>query len=171
MSADVGKVPGAAEGLICPRLERAESFTLSHGDVLDVKASIGLVVIAFLAEQSLATTTNVSELWLWRISAVTLAVAAVLAVAELWPRDYDIDEPDGWMGWLDELRTFHKDADDVETNVCGAVTSRYIQQLQQRIVKNRAVNRQKERLLVLSFAFVAPALACNLAIGLSRWFG
>ncbi len=168
MSAELGN--GAeAERFLFPRLERAEALTLSHGDVLDVKASIALVVVAFLAEQNITmAASSEPERWLGRIAMLMLATAAVLAVAELWPRDYRIDQPEGWIGWYAEIRDFHKEAPDPAAAVSEAAAAYYSRQLLERIEENRAVNERKQTLLLLTFASTGVAMACSIFVGLMR---
>lgn len=148
---------------VIKRLDLKDDQTFKAGDAIDVKASIGLVVITFLATQTgvfLTTAGPGQRLQLW--AAVSLAVAGALALLELWPRDYLVETTEGLEGWLSELRDYYRNETDREARVAAAMTAGQIKRTRQRIENNGQINDRKSRYLIWSFRFTAVALTLNL---------
>ena len=81
--------------LIVERLNAKDELTYQRGDTLDVKASIVLVVVTFLAGESaellakgnLTPAGKVTQI----IAAAFLALAGILVWSQLWPREYEVE--------------------------------------------------------------------------------
>src|ERR1700685_775000 len=98
-----------------------EDLSLRIGDALDVKASIGLAVILFLATQS----AYLLDKGLPRIgitfqifSIGATALAAVFSLLELWPRVYVLPEPESLIisQRIEELTNHYSTYPDAEAN-------------------------------------------------------
>jgi hypothetical protein len=138
------------------------------GNALDIKTSIVLIVITFLATQS-AELLKVSRSGFWHIfpiaSAVCLCCAAVFSVAELIPKNYSLRmAPDEFFRWAAERRDSHRKSFEPDPDLSAAREIRDIQvkRLIERYEINSAINNRKSRWLKLSFYFTASALALNL---------
>ncbi len=74
-----------------------DDLSFKLGDTLDVKASIGMVVITFLGTQTAyLLDKHVSGIshTLQAGSVIALLVATVASIVELWPRNYLMVEPE-----------------------------------------------------------------------------
>lgn len=150
------------EAEVLKRLDLKDDQAFKAGDAIDIKASIGLVLITFLATQTGVFLTTVGPGHRLQIlAAVALAFAGALALVELWPVDYLV-ETAGWDGWLAELRAHYKDQPDQDAKVAAAMTAGQITRMKQRIKCNRQMNERKSRFLLWSFRFTAVALVLNL---------
>jgi len=157
---------------IIHRLDLKDDQTFRLGDAIDVKASIALVVITFLATQTgsfLSVGGRAAELPLW--SAFALAIAGALAVSELWPRDYEIEATEGLDGWIQELGDYYRHDDDADSKVAEAVRSGHIARTKERIEANARINQRKSVYLTWSFRFTAIALVLNLVTLILRAWG
>src|SRR5712691_6291973 len=101
-----------------------EDLAVRLGDTLDTKASIGLAIIIFLATQSayfldkgLMRFPGTMQIF----SIICSVVAGILALAELWPREYILPQPesDYIQQRIDELTTHYSPYPDVEVNVAN----------------------------------------------------
>lgn len=151
------------------RLDMKDDQLFKLGDTMDVKASIALVIITFLATQTASFISDGGVLaWPWDrrlqlIAAVFLAVAGALAFVELWPRDYEIEPAESWDAWIGQLRRYYKDDPNAEQKVEAAVLEAQRLRTKERIASNSKTNEQKAELLAWSFRFTGAALALNLA--------
>ena len=148
---------------VIKRLDLKDDQAFKLGDAIDVKASIALVVITFLATQT-ASFLTVREPWreLQVVSAFLLAIAGVLALLELWPRTYAIDASESLDGWIAELRDYYQNRADADQLVASAVAAGHIERTKERIEKNNAINEQKSKLMDWSFRCTAVAMLLNL---------
>ncbi len=145
------------------------------GDTFDIKTSIALVIITFLATQSAEfLKTPLSVCWhsVQRLSVACIVVAGVLALLELIPRNYRLRmTPDEFLKWVDQTKTFYQEngATDPEGSTLERIRSIEIEKLKARFTANSAVNAWKSRLMAWSFYFTMAAVALNLAtlVGLS----
>jgi hypothetical protein len=141
----------------------------SLGDVLDAKASIGLVIVTFLAIQTadfLKVSGPGDELQFW--SAVALAVAGALALAELWPRNYQTETPESLTGWLQELRDYYQNDAEAEKRVTAAFTAGLRDRTVERLDANSRLNRRKSTYMTWCYRFTTVAFALNLVTLLLR---
>ena len=125
-----------------------------------------LVVVAFLAERTGAAPVGAWQWWLWAASVVALVIAAVSVIAQLWPRAYLTDTPQGLRGWLSELRAFHASDPDPDARVEEAMHNYNLIETEQRISHNAAANDKKQRLLAIAFRSVWIALGLNLLLAI-----
>jgi hypothetical protein len=145
-----------------------EDLTLRLGDALDVKASIGLALILFLATQS-AYFLDKGDLprigiWMQLGSIFCIVCAASFALKELWPRRYDLPEPESnYIPKRIEQLTQHYGAyPDVAANVTEAFTNDEIEWAKKRIAANQKKNWKKSNSLNLSFWFTLATVILNL---------
>jgi hypothetical protein len=141
-------------------------FTL--GDTLDIKTSIVLVVITFLATQSADFLRGIPPLsTFWRciqiLSTLSLIVAGGVALYELFPREYMARmSPGKFLGWVKELSEFYKDHADAESKIVSAIDDAELKKVETRFARNSAINALKSKLLEWSFYFTLAALVINL---------
>jgi len=152
--------------LVAQRLDVKDDQLLRMGDALDVKASIELIVITFLATQTADFLNNaqIVGLWAWLQlgSAVALIVAGVFALWELWPRDYEVEASESLEGWASELCDFYKREADAELKIAESLHMGRIKRVKERVAANNRVNDWKSRLLMWSFRFTGAAMIMNL---------
>jgi hypothetical protein len=155
--------------IIQEHLEWQNELELELGDTLDIKTSIALVVIIFLATQSggfLAT--HMPRHWhnLQIVSVLCLIIAGVLAVWELIPRTYKFGlSPAKFLEWVKGVKDFYS-ADGVsnpEARSVEFIRRKQIEQMQTRFSKNRAINAMKSKAVEWSFYLTMTALILNLA--------
>lgn len=157
--------------LIAKRLDVKDDQVFKLGDVFDVKASIGLIVITFLATQTatfLATTGGRVEHGLEVAAAVALALAGALAFLELWPRYYAIETTEALDGWIGELQAYYQHDLDADAKVAAQLRAGLIKRVKERITVNAALNARKATYLTWSFTFTGIALGLNLITLLLR---
>ncbi|MGA7693641.1 MAG: hypothetical protein WCA76_01365 [Candidatus Sulfotelmatobacter sp.] len=155
---------GAA--LIVERLNAKDELTYQRGDTLDVKASIVLVVVTFLAGQSaellakgnLTYPGKVTQI----IAAVSLALAGILVWGQLWPREYEVEAAEKLPKWRKELEEFYRDDPDASAKVLTLLTKGIIDRTTERIYANAAINRTRSSLLFWSYVFTTLSLGINL---------
>jgi hypothetical protein len=154
-----------------------DRLELSLGDALDVKGSIVLVVITFLATLSgsllespgLGRYGRLGQL----ISIVALAVGGVLAVVSVWPRNYYFpDLPQKYERWIADLKAYYAQQPNQDSLVESTVTEGIVVQAMDRVTRNHKINGSKSRYLQWSFWFTLGSLAIDLvtlaAIGFSK---
>lgn len=151
------------------RLEERDSVVFGLSDTHDMKASIALVVIVFLADQSgdlLSGGTLSHALYGTQVvSCALLFLAGAFSLVAMWPRTHHCENVDEWREWIDRLRTNHPDDDD---GVLRAFQAGRVQNLLRRIGANNRVCSLKSRLVIWSFAVSTLALATNLVTLLVR---
>lgn len=147
----------------------ARQFSL--GDTLDVKASVILVVIVFLATQSgdfFHSHLGVWETRLQYLSVAALVAAGVLAFIELCPRNYSTDDSVGeFAKWLDELVAYYRkegkaDQEKVVEQTIEEATRGICQRAKERAEKNLTINKRKSSLLYGCYLCTAISFAVNL---------
>jgi hypothetical protein len=146
------------------RLDIKDDQLFRLGDVIDVKASIGLVVITFLATQTAEFLKDKSLPglhYLHFLAAVSVAVAGLLALIELWPRDYELEGSEGLAEWKDELSAYYKNDPDGAAKAAVAFTEGQVTRTVERIRNNAAINNRKSQFLIWSFRFAGLAFALN----------
>lgn len=144
-----------------------EDLSLRLGDALDVKASIGLAVILFIATQSayfLDKGLPPLGVAMQLFSVFCIVIAAISALLELWPRTYILPEPesDYIPKRIEELKEHYSPYPDVESNVANAFLSDEIQWAKNRITDSQRKNRSKSLRLEISFWSTGAAVILNL---------
>jgi hypothetical protein len=149
-----------------------DACELSLGDVLDVKVSILLVAITFLAGLSggilisvkLPLVLKVGQI----ISLAALSVAGTLALFELRPRNYDFpDLPKFWDAWIKSLEKHYAGKEGKADLIYRTYVGGFIKRAEERIEKNHAINLTKSRLMTYCFWATGLSLAINL---LTLWW-
>jgi len=137
----------------------------SLADVLDVKASILLVVITFLAQVAVSVfwleslPPNLPDLQLLNIG--ILVLGGTLLIAELWPRKYKFEDGD----YLGELLAYIKDnADRLDSSTLDQILESNASFAIERIGVNFQLNSEKERFLKYAFRCVLIGVAIQLCI-------
>jgi hypothetical protein len=157
------------EQIILDNLKTQNDLEYQLGDTLDIKTSIALVVITFLATLSGGLLASPMPLHWHNIqlaSILSLAIAGILAVWELFPRTYKVGlAPDQFRRWVQEVRAFYntKDAPDPETKSIEFIRRKTTEQLGERFSQNSAMNARKSNLATCIFALTMLALILNLA--------
>jgi len=144
-----------------------EDLSLRLGDALDVKASIGLAVILFLATQSAyLLDKGLPRLGIvYQIFSIACVVlAAIFSLWELWPMVYVLPSPESpeISHRIEELRAHYSAYPDVETLAAEAFMDDEIAWAAKRIADNQKKNRKKSIRLELSFVFTGGAVVINL---------
>ena len=167
-----------SERIIAEHLKDQDEREFALGDTLDIKTSIALVIITFLATQSaeFLKTAALSSCWhtIQRISVVCIVVAGVLALVELIPRGYRLRmTPDKFREWIRQTREFYGSigATDPESSTAERISSVEIEKLTERFIANRAINEMKASLMAWSFYFTMAAVALNLVTLMGLYFG
>lgn len=148
------------------RLEAAQKYDDSErslGDVLDVKASVVLVAVTFIAGISgqLLVMQELSPCWhKVQVSAqlcalVLLAIAGGLIIAELWPSDYvSQPTPKEDAEWIDKLMV-----DNCDCNVVlDKVLKHKLKSATERVESNKKISDRKSELLSWVFKLTAGAM-------------
>lgn len=153
---------------IAEHLKSQDDLEFGLGDTLDIKTSIALVIIIFLATQSAGFLASSMPLH-WHnvqiISVVCVIISGILAVWELIPRTYIAGMgPSEFIGWVEQLRTFYSKQGDSnpETKIVETIRNKEIEKIKARFATNRAINATKSKAVEWSFYFMMTALAVNL---------
>ena len=160
---------GECDKAVREHLEWQNTIEYELGDTLDIKTSIALVVIIFLATQSggfLASHMPTHWHYVQIVSAGCLAVAGVLAVIELFPRTYKAGlSPDEFVKWVGEVKAFYttEAVSDPERKCIDFLRRKQVEQMKGRFSHNNSINKLKSNLTTASFWFTAVALIANLA--------
>ena len=146
----------------------------SLGDTLDIKTSILLVGLTFLASQSI-------EFWRYPldpsgkitqyISIFALMAGGITAVIELWPRDYGVEgDPEKYDLWVKQLGNHYAGQADAEGKIYSEVLAGRAARAKERIHENMKTNKRKADLLVMAFGCLLISFISNLATLLTRLF-
>lgn len=148
------------------RLESAQKYDDSErslGDVLDVKASVALVAVTFLAGVSaqLITMQGLSPLWAkiqlpaQIVALLLLSVAGALIIAELWPSGYStLPTPKADAEWIEKL----SEAGDSPDVILEVVLTYKLSSAIERVEHNKKINDRKSGLLDWAFKLLASAI-------------
>lgn len=157
-------MPRVLELLISESRSRDEAeFAL--GDTLDVKASILLVVVIFLAGITGGLLASVggehgSMKWAQIVCAIFLFASGILIVYVIWPRAYLTE---GENRASDLLKYFEENPmAEADPEIEITILKDDISETGKRIVHNREVNAKKSRALRWAFYTVIPALVLEL---------
>ena len=144
-----------------------EDLSLRLGDALDVKASIGLALILFIATQTAYfLDKGISHLGITMqlFSIVSIVLAASFALAELWPRTYFLPDPESQYvaNRIEQLKAHYAPYADADSYVTSALMEDEILWAKVRIEDDRKKNDKKSSLLNWSFCFTGVAIVLNL---------
>src|ERR1700722_4214172 len=124
--------------------KRLDEVFFQLGDVLDVKASVVLVVISFLGAIS-GQILTLSDLPLLIkvvqfVGVAGLATAVVLTVVSLWPRVFDLPKDrEEWVAYAKEVDKHFEGKPDAARLTAERVIQSISEKRHERIVKNRAL--------------------------------
>src|ERR1700692_3170529 len=158
-----------ADELLYQKIEERDKLEFSLCDSTDVKASVLLLLITFLAGLSASLLAEKGlDIWLRSGQGFVIALLAVsmmLSVLCLMPRDYSTEKPpEEYREWLSKLRTYFDGKPDAETEVFNQFKSGTIVKTLERISQNYDVNRNKLKYLRGSFWFLIAALGTELIL-------
>lgn len=148
--------------LVIERLNSKDELTLQRGDTLDVKASIVLVVVTFLAGQSAELLSKGSLTCPGKatqiVAAISLGLAGILIWCQLWPREYEIEAAEKLSEWRAELEDFYQGDPDASAKVLELLRKGIIDRTTERIYANGAINRTRSTLLLWSYVLTTLSL-------------
>jgi hypothetical protein len=149
-------------------LKAQDEREFALGDTLDIKTSIALVIITFLATQSAEFMKHpLSPFWqlVQHISIPFIVVAGLLALIELIPRNYRLrTASDEFVKWAEETRRFYADQGetDPEHKAIERINETELHKLRNRFRVNMSINEGKSKLMSVSFYCIFVAVCCNL---------
>jgi len=156
----------AINNRLLAELSVKDDLAFKFGDTLDVKASIGMVVITFLGTQTAyyfdKHVTGFSHI-LQLCSVAALVVAAVFSILELWPRKYLMVEPEqNTASRIVELKNHYSQyEDEIGPDVLSQLTENEIKWTLERIAANQSQNSRKARYLDWAYKATAAAFTLN----------
>jgi hypothetical protein len=157
------------EQMVSERLKDQDEREFALGDTLDIKTSIALVIITFLATQSAEfLKTALPPCWhtIQSISVVCIVLAGVLALLELIPRGYRLRmKPHEFLEWIKKTRDFYlsEGATDPDSSTIQRINAVEVEKLTDRFTANSAINETKALLMAWAFYFTMAAVGLNLA--------
>src|SRR6185437_17075561 len=140
------------------------------GDVLDVKASILLVVVVFLVDISKRLTESGPQLAshpmvhapLHLLSIFLLATSVVLIFFELWPRKYALPPAIGEEdAWIEEKRL---EAGQSDSTVVEELLKKRREGALRRVNENGKINSSKSCFLKWAFRAIIPVVLIDIAM-------
>src|SRR5579863_10314787 len=148
--------------LIIERLSAKDELTYQRGDTLDVKASIVLVVVTFLAGQSadllakgnLTPYGKIAQI----VAAISIALAGILVWGQLWPREYEVEAAEKFPQWKEDLEEFYSQDSDTSVTVSTLLIEGIIARTTERIYAKSAINKRRSNLLLWSYIFASLSL-------------
>jgi hypothetical protein len=153
---------------------RRDDREFSLGDTLDVKTSVILAVIVFLAAQTDAFFQSGLIGWpryFQYCSVVALILGGIFAVLELRPRNYQQeDSPVKYDEWIEKLRLHYAKTENMDAEIFEQAVLGRIQRARERAEQNIIVNQRKSDLLHWAFWCTVISLAANLATLVIRLF-
>ena len=154
-----------ADRVTVERLYAKDEMELNLGNTLDVKASLVLVLITFLAAQTedLLSKGELSHPGrvLQMIAAISLGMALLTAVWGLWIREYAVELPEDLSAWIERLREFYQDELNAELEIERSILGWQIGRTTERIQINGGLNAQRTSLASWSFRLTAAACSKN----------
>jgi hypothetical protein len=152
--------------LIIERLNAKDELTYQFGDTLDVKVSIVLVVVTFLAGQSIDLLAKGNLTCLGKvtqiIAAISLALAGILVWGGLGQGTYEVEAAEKLPEWRAELEEFYRGDPDASAKVLASLRKGIIDRTMERISANNARNKSRSSLLFWSYIFTTLSLGINL---------
>jgi hypothetical protein len=157
--------------LLLNRLTAREAQLHEQCNALDVKASIMLVAITFMAGQTTyLLTKHPSGLWRWEqfFCALILLVAAGILAYMLRIHTYDGECAEDYLKWRDDAVAELGEAEEDE--ITSQMRAEIVQGCKNRIDKARKINNGKADQVKLVYILTLAAFACNLAVLLAPFF-
>lgn len=155
--------------IILENLQSQNDIEYALGDTLDIKTSIALVVIIFLAAQSSGfLAAHMPHHWyvVQIVSVGCLIASGGLSVWELLPRIYKVGlAPEEFSAWIQRVKGFYS-ADgvpDPDAKTVAFIRRKKVEQLQKRFTANSKVNAMKSLVVTGVFILTLGSLGLNLA--------
>jgi hypothetical protein len=149
--------------ILIARLTNRETQLSQQADALDVKASILLVAITFLAGQStyfLSKHPTGFIHWNQLLSVVVQIVAGCLLAWQLYIKTYPAEASEKYPQWRDELIAhFGGDQQAIESEMTKGI----IEGCTNRAKEANRINEQKATVIQRAYWLSLSAFACNLA--------
>ncbi len=148
-------------------LEQKDRMFFGLSDTLDVKASIGLVLIVFLASQTTNLLKNEMDpvlTFLQMICAVILFTAAMFALVTIWPRTHKVENTEQWGVFHEDLRRHFKCVGESSPDEKAFETFllQRAEGLKEQIEHNRQITHRKYASVKWCYRSVVIAVALNL---------
>ena len=162
MSTKEALVPTETVGWLYDLSKRKEGYEVTLGDSLDVKASIALVVVAFLGATS-GTILTVATLGFYSKLIQVVAIAAtggagLCGFISLWPKIYWLEDfPQQYLNWAQGMASYHK-----EQFSHDMLLRKDMHEVEVRITKNHTLNVAKSWWLFGAFAFLGLAIVAEI---------
>jgi hypothetical protein len=153
------------------RLDLREQILSQQSDTLDVKASIILVAVTFLASHSMYVLEKHigSFIRYDQILSVALQIVAGIVIAfHLRIRTYSSEAAEELSNWRDEIvkQLGNHAVNESKDVFCAGL----IQRAQERIKIAERLNQSKARMVHYAYVITLAAFACNLAAAVSLLF-
>jgi hypothetical protein len=148
--------------IILDRLTAREAQLHEQCNALDVKASIILVAVTFLAGQTTyLLTKHMNGFWRWEqfFCAFLLLIAAVILAFMLRIQTYDGECSEDYLTWRDDTVTKLGENGDMVTSHLRA---EIVQGCKERIEKAREINDSKVKQVKVVYVLTLAAFMCNL---------
>jgi hypothetical protein len=160
--------------IVLENIQYQDDLEFKLGDTLDVKTSIALVLVVFLATQSASfLALAMPRHWHnFQIASVgLLVIAGFLAIVALWPRKYKLRlKSSEFLGWVKEVDEFYGGD---KASAVKFIQSKQIEKVEKRFSINSLINERKSNAMTASFYFTMGAFILNIATLLAlstRWY-
>lgn len=160
-----------ADEIILDRLTAREAQLHEQTNALDVKASILLVAVTFLAGQTTyLLTKHLQGFWRWEqfLAAFMLFVATVILALLLHTRTYDGECAEDYLDWRDKLVQYHGARHP--TKVTSQMQSEIVLGCKKRIDKARKIAEGKASQVTCVYNLTLVAFALNLLVLIAPFF-
>lgn len=154
--------------LVADDAKRLDEIIFQTGDVLDVKASIILVAVTFLATLS-GEILTVSDLpvaikVIQVIAVVAVSIAGVLTVCALWPRQFDVPpSPTRTSAYAEQLQQYFRGKLNADELLVEDLRKDAMEIRLERIATNRRLAVSKSRFNKFAFYSIGVAVCAELA--------
>lgn len=154
------------EDSLAQEQKRLDELFFQLGDVLDVKASIILVVITFLGTISsqVLVVPNLPNLikGIQIIAVLALGFGLVATVWSLWPRAFEAPQDAAeWLDYLQKLEKHYAGKDDTSELVAKDFSQDMARRRQDRITRNRALAKTKAKFNNVAFRATVVAASAE----------
>ena len=148
-------------------LEQKDRMFFSLSDTLDVKASIGLVLITFLAAQTADLLSKELSQFLDGVQVlcvVILAVASIFALLTIKPRKHDVEATEKMWIYRDDLRAHFLRTGEVDPDEKAdqELVRTRVKGFEKQIEHNRQIAHRKSNFVNCCYYLVFAAFTLNL---------
>jgi hypothetical protein len=153
-----------SEEILLDRLSLRETALMQQADAIDVKASVMVVAVTFLASQTtLLLSHSIGSLLKWEqvASIVLQVVAGILLILILKVHSYSGETTEKYANWRNELIAYHEgDNEKVEKELWTGITDGIVQ----RCELATGINNSKADKLSLAYNLIAVSFLLNLVV-------